>query len=178
MSEQDEEEIDLQNDTTEEVENTEEVEEVDGADATETEDEPKYTESEMKLYARAKKAEAEARALKAQLKTKAPAKEESKTINNNSDSISREEVILIAQGMDEEDINRLKRLAGNGSLLKAKEDEMFVAYYEKKQTEIKKKKAALGASKGSGATKSEEVDFNRPMTDEEHKEAWKKKMGL
>lgn len=65
MSDIDEENVDSTNDTTEEVENTEEVE-GNAVDA-ETEDTPKYTESEMKSYARAKKAEAEARQLKKEL---------------------------------------------------------------------------------------------------------------
>jgi hypothetical protein len=136
----------------------------------------------MKLYARAKKAEAEARALKAQLKAKAEAKKEEapKKINQNSDSISREEVVLMTQGFDDEDLTKLGVIAkGLGiTLTEAKSDPMFEAYLDKKKAEIKKKKAAMGASKGSGATQQDGIDFNRPMTDEEHKAAWKKKMGL
>lgn len=67
MSDEDEEIVDSLNDTTEEVDNTEEVE--DTVVDTETKDTtPEYTEAEQKAYARMKKAEAEAKELKAKLK--------------------------------------------------------------------------------------------------------------
>lgn len=64
MSEIDEENVDSTNDTTEEVVKTDDAEETDAQSGTE---EPKYTESEMKSYARMKKAEAETRQLKKEL---------------------------------------------------------------------------------------------------------------
>jgi hypothetical protein len=166
MSEQDNEELDSQDQPTEEVVNTEEVNEP-VAD-TGTEDLEKLKESNKRLFERTKKAEADLKALKA--------KEAKPDIKINSDSLSREEAILIAQGMEADDLDELKAVAeAKGlSLLKAKETPLFQGYLEKIETERKKEKAKLSASKGSQTTQAEKSVSE--MTPEEHKEFFKETM--
>lgn len=137
-------------------------------------------EKNKQLFERAKKAEGFVKVDGAWVKKSQPQTEAKPAaqIINNPDTISREEVVLLTQGYDDEDLKRLNIVAkGSGvSLSEAKSDPMFVAYLEQKKEEQRKKKAQLGASKGSGTTKQED-DFNRPLTDEEHKALWKKRNG-
>jgi len=87
---------------------------------------------------------------------------------------SGDELRLIAQGMDQEDIEKLKVLSkGLGvSLLEATKDDIFIAYKDKRDKERKAKQASLGASKGS-ATYQEKNTIKSGMTAEEHRAAWK-----
>lgn len=98
-----------------------------------------------------------------------------KNINN---TLSREEAILIAKGRSEDELDLLHTIAkGKGvSLLDAEKNPLFLAYEEKQSEEKKKEQARLGASKGSGYSEAKD-DFNKPgLTNEEHKELWKKSM--
>ena len=98
-----------------------------------------------------------------------------KNINN---TLSREEAILIAKGRSEDELDLLHTIAkGKGvSLLDAEKNPLFLAYEEKQAEEKKKEDARLGASKGSGYYEAKD-DFNKPgLTNEEHKELWKKSM--
>src|SRR5689334_10876051 len=110
MSDIDNEEVaSTTNDTTEEVDNTEEVEGTDAQPA--TEDNVKYTESEMKSYARMKKAEAEARQLKKELEAlKAPKPQVTKTEpSQKQDGLSSMDTIALigAQVTVKEDIDEV-----------------------------------------------------------------------
>ena len=134
----------------------------------ETEDNDKIQEANKKLYARLKK-EQEARKA---------AEEQLKNLQSNNQvanqSISREEVILLAKGFSDEDLQMAQGIAkGFGiPLSKAVEHEMFTTYKGKKEAEAKANKAKLGASNSSGSRKDDSV---RPgMSDEDHKELWKK----
>ena len=63
------------------------------------------------------------------------------------------------------------------SLLDTQSDPLFIALKESKEAEAKSAKAKLGASKGSGSVKTEK-GFDTPgLTEEEHKEMWKKSQG-
>ena len=117
-------------------------------------------EQNRKLYARAKKAEAELKELKS--------KQAEKPINQtNTDFLSREEGILIAQGMDADDLDELKVVAqAKGlSLLKAKETPLFQGYLDHKAKELKKERAKLPASKGSGQSQEKSIS---DLSKEEH----------
>ena len=106
--------------------------------------------------------------------------EETKPEPITNNSLTREEVILLAKGMDEEAMNQLQAISkGKGiSLLEAKEDPMFVAYNEQREKNLKAEQAKLGASKGSGAKKGK-PDFSTPgLSKEDHKKLWQEKMGL
>lgn len=162
MSDEDkQEELDSQNQATEEVEKTT-TETVANTEA----EKPEYTENEKKLYIRAKKAEADLRALKSK---------EPDTKQTNSDSLSRDEAILIAQGMDADDLDELKTVAqAKGiTLLKAKETPLFQGYLEKMESERKKEKAKLSASKGSQTSQEKNIS---ELSRDEHMELVKETM--
>lgn len=113
-----------------------------------------------KLYERAKKAEAELKTLKSK-----PA--EAKV----SPQLDVEETVLLAQGMPEDLLKQLRKVAkvNDTSLIKAQTDPIFVAVKEKYEKELKQKDASLGASRGSAAAKPKK-DFSTPgLTREEHK---------
>lgn len=153
--------LDSQNETEAVTETTEEV-------VTEPDETEKLKQSNARLYARLKKAE---EALKA--------KEEQPKVSSQvpSQSISREEVILIAKGYNEQELEVAQGIAkGFGiPLTKAVEHEMFVTYKEKKDKETKSEKAKLGASNSSGSRRDDKVKPG--MSDEDHKELWKKAVG-
>ena len=119
---------------------------------------------------RAEKAEAELKALKAE----AQEPTEKKAQPTLSNSLSREEAILIAEGMKEDDLNKLQVIArGAGiSLLEAKEDPLFASYYSNVMKERKSEKAKLGASKGS-TIKQETPSFSNGLSRDEHIALWK-----
>lgn len=118
------------------------------------------------LTARAKRAEDEAK------KNKIPS--DTKAQPNLTNTLSREEAVLIAQGYDLETLNQIQVIAkGKGvSLLEAEKDPLFVSYKEKKDAEAKAEKAKLGASKGSGQ-KETKPGFNSFESLEDHKKLWK-----
>ena len=88
-----------------------------------------------------------------------------------------EVTILKSQGMDDEALAYLKKVATvNGtSLIDAKKDDLFKAFVEKQEAEEKAKKASLGASRGSG--KKEPVKTTG-LSRDEHRERWEKQTGL
>ena len=92
-------------------------------------------------------------------------------------TLTREEAILIAKGLDEKDLDILNAVAkAKGvSLSQAKDDELFVAYQEKKEKERKNSESKLGASKGASVKREKSP---AEMTPEEHKQYWKKSMGI
>lgn len=95
--------------------------------------------------------------------------------SKKQDSISRDEVILLAQGYDEKDLEYLSIIAKgkNVSLRDATQDDLFVAFAEKRNAEKKALKAKLGVSKSSGVSK-QDSSFKKPMTAEEHKALFEK----
>lgn len=163
MSEKDEEVIDSQDDTTEEVAKT--------AEESKDETEQEFTDSEKKLFARAKKAEAEAK----EAKKKLAEAELNKT--NQSSSANSDELRLIAKGFSDEAIEQASAIAkGKGiSLNEAIKDPLFIAYQASVKEQEKKDKAKLGAARGSSQV--EETKIKPDMSRDEHKEAWKAAMG-
>lgn len=157
--------IDSPNDTAD----TEQV--VDTADESADDSKPdveKLQETNKKLFNRAKTAEAELKKLKSQPKVEAP--------STNADVLTREEAILIAEGMNADDLDKLKAVAQieKLSLLKAKDTELFQGYLERIETQRKKDKAKLSASKGSQTKQEKSV---ADLTDEEHKALVKETFG-
>ena len=130
-------------------------------------------EAKRQLTARAHKAEAELKKLK---EAKAP---QEKIINNGLDADSVDVKILQSQGVSEDLIEQLKKLAkvSGTSILAAQSDPIFQVMKERKEAEDKKAKASVGASRGSGSP-TVKKDFNSPgLTEAEHKELWKKRNG-
>lgn len=104
-------------------------------------------------------------------------KVEPKKINNN---LSIEETVLKAQGVSEDEIDMLKKVAKvqGVSLLDAQKDTIFTTWKTNFEAEKKQELAQLGASRRSGQ-KSVRKDFKTPgLSPEEHKAMWKEKMGI
>lgn len=98
--------------------------------------------------------------------------EKTETINQtNNEYLTRDEAVLLSKGYDEEDLARLNLLAkADGKKLnEVVNDEMFIAWKEKKDNLVKAQKAQLGSSKGSTSKTSKPVS---QMTPEEHKAYW------
>ena len=147
------------NDEVEE-ESTEEVEETDTDDSPTLEDFNALKEKNKGLYERAKKAEALAKAKK----------EIKPDINKtNNEYLTREEAVLLAKGFDEEDLTRLNSLANGKKLTEVVNDDMFIAWKERKDAKAKSAKAQLGSSKNSTSKTSKPIS---KMTPEEHKAYW------
>lgn len=171
MSEQDNELLDSENETVEETDETTNVEDTSADEG--TEDVEKLKEINKKLFERAKKAEAK-------LKQSKPTEQINQTNQTPAPSgLSEDETIFIAQGHDKEDLEKVRGLVKGFGLTfeQAQDHELYQAFAEKKAAEIRKKKASLGGSKGSGSAPSGPV-FKEGMTAAEHKEAWRKANGL
>lgn len=82
-----------------------------------------------------------------------------------------EEIVLQANGMSDELLTQLKKVAAiNGtSLIKAQNDPIFVAVKEKFERETKQESASLGASKGAGSVKVQKTFATPGLSTEEHK---------
>lgn len=157
------EEIDLENEQSTDIEDVE---------ALKRQIEEKDTFARQAV-ARAKKAEADLKALKEK------AGEATQITNNVPSEETIDVKILQSQGLDDEAIGYLKKIAQvNGTtLIEAKKDELYKAFEEKREREEKAKKASLGASRGSGAVRKEKSITSTGLTDEEHKELWRKQLG-
>ncbi len=103
-----------------------------------------------------------------------------KPLINQSD-LSRDEIVLLAKGVPEDEIDLLKTLQA-GSKAQGKEVTLselqkhpaITALREKKEKENRSLKGSLGASGKSIQT--DEPKFKEGMTSEEHKKAWEEVM--
>ena len=82
---------------------------------------------------------------------------ETKTLKTNETSLSREEGILIAQGMKVDELDYLNKIKGDQSYLEAKESDDFKNWMTGKQSAEAKVNAQLGASNGSPNPKREKT---------------------
>ena len=133
-----------------------------------------------KLYenqkARAEKAEGKLKDVKSSVSEEPVVKEEKEEVKTG---LSREEAILFAQGLTEEEVLKAGKIAEleGISLSEATKDELFVTWKEKKEKEAKSAKAQLGTSTGSPAV-AEKKDFNSPNLDrDDHKALFDKAHG-
>lgn len=129
-------------------------------------------EAKRQLTARAHKAEVELKALK-----QANA---SQTLPTNAlDADAVDVKILQSQGVSEDLIDQLKKLAKvNGtSILAAQSDPIFQMIKEKKDADDKKAKASLGASRGSGSPTVKKGFTTSDLSKEDHKELWLRAQG-
>ena len=137
------------------------------------------SEEETQEEAKTTDWEAEAKKLRAILERKSK-KVEKKPAPATQSVETVEEIVLRTQGMEDDLIEPLKKLAKiNGqTLVEAQKDPLFIALKEKREAEKKSQEASMGAARGS-AQKSPKISFNTPgITDAQHKELWKKTMGL
>lgn len=166
--------MDNTNDELQVEQETAEVEETTTEETTEeTQEEDTVVISKEKFKAMQKKA------IAYDASKKTPQKE---TITNNnvlSEIESEAKILKLAKDMDDDTISQLKKIAlvNNQSLADAQKDPLFIAWQEKKESDIKAEKARLGASKGSSSTKAS-VGFSNPgLSEEDHKKLWKESMG-
>lgn len=96
-----------------------------------------------------------------------------KPVTPQASSLSVEETVLLAQGMPEELVTKLKSVAkvqGISSLIKAQNDPVFIAVKEKFEKDEKQKASSMPAARGAGAVKPK-VSFTTPgLTREQHRE--------
>lgn len=134
----------------------------------------KEQEARRQLTARAKIAEEKLKA-----SAPAPVKVNPPTINNGIDEATIERKILKSQGMSDELLEELVALSKvrGKSLLDVQSDPIFIALKDAKEAESKKAKATLGSSRSSGVVKNEKSFETPGLSEEEHKEMWKKSQG-
>lgn len=91
-----------------------------------------------------------------------------------------EEVVLQANGMPDELLTQLKKVAAiNGtSLIKAQNDPIFVAVKEKFEKDKKHSEASLPATRGSGTVRAQKSLETPGLTREEHAKLAKDALGL
>lgn len=155
------------NTLTEEV--SEEVEQ--STDETEAETEPS-----IDWKAEAKKWEAIAKRNKNKAVTK---KREDLSTPDTPPTETVDERILKSQGMSDELLKELKRVArfNETDLITAQNDPMFLSIKTRLENEARDKEAQLGASKGSGMGKTPKTFATPGLSEEDHKALWKKQMG-
>lgn len=91
------------------------------------------------------------------------------------ESLSREEAKLYARGLEDDEVDRVIRIAklDDISLTEAYESEEFKLFKEKKEREAKRREAQLGAGKGASSQGRNKKDFSTPgLSAEEHKKLW------
>lgn len=130
-----------------------------------------YEESEekrRKLYARVKDTQSK-------LKNTPVQKDSKKDIPLQQPNMDRDEIIAIsvltAKDYSEDEINYIGKIAKveGISLLSAEKTDLFQAYKEKRENEMRAEKAKLSASR-SGSRSQQQKDFSTPgLTAEEHK---------
>jgi len=164
------------------VNNQEEILEEETQDDTEIEielDDYEVESEEEKIdwEARAKKAEALLVQRKKQEKKQVRPVQTAQTNTLTEEAV--EIKILKAQGVTEDQISQLKKIArvNETSVIDAQSDPYFVAWKEAREQEAKANKAKLPAARGSSSV-SKAKNFNSPeLTEAEHKELWKQRQG-
>lgn len=128
---------------------------------------------------RAEKAEAELKKLKSTQKGTDTA-----TADTNPSpapaGLTREEAILFARGLSEEEVNKVSKIAQmeGVSLTDAASSEMFNLWKSAEDKKRKSQDASMAASKGAPQAPKEKTFDSKDLSPDEHKELWKKKMGL
>jgi len=153
--------LELDTETTDEVVETDkQVEATDNADVEALKAElEKQKEQNAKLYARLKKQ---------------PEVKKSNTVKSDNSEGNIELIEFFAKGNSREDYEKLKVIMkGTGlSMSEAMNDQLYQSYKEKKDKEARDEKAQIGVSKSNSS--STNFGIKPGMTQEEHKEAWKK----
>lgn len=140
----------------------------------------KEREARRQLTARAKKAETENKELKTKISEPVKPTQTETSINNPLTPAAIDERVLKAQGMDDELLDKLKKVAQvtGKTLIEAQSDELFVAFKDKFEERVKADKAKLGASRGSSSVRKEKTFSTPGLSSTEHKEMWRKSQGL
>lgn len=93
-------------------------------------------------------------------------------------ALSREEGILIAKGFSEDELEQAKKVATleGIKLTEVPGNELFIAWKTKRDAEIKRQQAQLGASRGA-RTNVKKTLATPGLSDEDHKELFKERIG-
>lgn len=148
--------------------------EVEETESTEVEEETNDDSPTLEDYLKLKKERETLLAQKEHWKKKATQStpiEKTEIKQNNNEYLTREEGVLLAKGYDDEDLARLNIIAKaeGKKITEVTNDEMFIAWKEKKDEKVKAVKAQLGSSKNSTSKTSKPVS---EMTPEEHRAYW------
>jgi len=107
--------------------------------------------------------------------------EKQKDVKKPNNELTRDEIVLIAKGYSDEDLNILKKIQAGSkamgqevSISDAMTDPMFVAFKEKQDATKKAEQAQLGASGSSGNYVDQK--FTPGQTKEDHKKLWEEEM--
>lgn len=181
MANENDEAVDSTNNETDQAENLETTaEETAEETLPETEDVEALKEKNRQLFARAKKAEGfvlkDGKWIK---KEKPPVEKKPEAKDATSEYLTKEEAVLIAKGIDLEDLEQLKLIqkATGKSLKEASESPLYQGYTKQKEAETKRQKAQLGASRGGGGRSGDEEKLNKPnLSTDEHRAIWEKEM--
>lgn len=130
---------------------------------------------------RAEKAEQELKRLKAERaeKTKSEPKKVSEPEGQQSDTLSREEAILFAKGLSEDEVEKAKSIARVEGVnpLVAAESGYFKFWKSEQEKKREVEETQLGTSTGSPKIKPKK-DFTTPgLSKEEHMALWKQSLG-
>ena len=101
-------------------------------------------------------------------------KEVQTTTNISEETI--EVKILKSKGISDEDVNELKALAklrGKSLLEVEANDPLWKSMLNERETELKKKQATLGASRGSTTARPQKTTATPGLSGEDHKNLWK-----
>ena len=153
-------------DSLNETEETVQPEDTTEEDTIETEpdvDVAQLQATNKKLFERAKKAEQELKSLRT---TPKPIQQKPA-----SPQLDVEETVLLANGMDEELLGQLKKVAQvqGLSLIKAQNDPLFIVVKSNFEKEKKQQEASLPASRGSGQQKPRKDFKTVGLTEAEHR---------
>lgn len=107
---------------------------------------------------------------------------ETKTVTvqqEKTSGISREEVVLLAKGFSDDEVEMAKKVASvqGVSTLEAVNDPIFLSWKKNNEEEMKKQKSQLAASTGSGSASKKKSFATAGLSPEEHKEMWKRSRG-
>jgi len=125
---------------------------------------------------RAEKAEAKLKELKDSLGDEPKTEEK---VQKEQTGLTREEAILFAQGLSEEEINHASKIAkvDGTSLTEAVGGDFFKTWKKSNEDKVRSEKAQLGTSKGSPKVEGKK-DFNTPnLSKDDHKELFMKSQG-
>jgi len=107
--------------------------------------------------------------------------EKQKEVKKPNNELTRDEIVLLAKGCSDEDLNLLKKIQAGSkslgqevSLADAMNDPMFQALKEKQDAAKKAEQAQLGASGASG--NYVEQKFVNGQSKEDHKKLWAEEM--
>jgi len=179
MANENDEDIDSQNDGSADQDTDKNLATDQDQDSGQGDDLDALKEKNRQLFARAKKAEGCVLKDGKWIKKEKPVVEKKPDTNSTTaESLTREEVVLIAKGTDEEDLTQLKFIQkgmGEGATLKqASESPLYQGYVANKAAEDRKRKGALGASNGGHASEAEEKLSKPNLSEAEHKAIWEK----